>query len=72
MTEIQLEGSGGWVKADLTDEQVKESKLVPNMEKYFLGKLEKLDTTKMIKHLMNLPFGEKWEKGHISTGPGCS
>ena len=29
MTEIQLEGSGGWVKADLTDEQVKESKLVP-------------------------------------------
>jgi len=51
LTEIQLEGSGGWVKADLTDEQVKESKLVPNMEKYFLGKLEKLDTTKMIKHL---------------------
>ena len=28
--------------------------------------------TKIIKHLMNLPFGEKWEKGNISTGPGCS
>ena len=26
------------------------SKLVPNMEKYFLGKLEKLDTAKMSKH----------------------
>jgi len=50
LTEIQLEGSGGWIKADLTEEQVKESKLVPNMEKYFLGKLEKLDTAKMIKH----------------------
>ena len=50
LTEIQLAGSGGWIHADLTDDQVKESKLVPNMDKYFLGKLEKLDTAKMIKH----------------------
>ena len=50
MTEIQLAGSGGWVNAELTDEQVTKSKLVPNMDKHFLASLEKLDTTKMIKH----------------------
>ena len=27
---------------------------------------------KIMKNLMNLPFGEKWGKGHISTGPCCS
>jgi len=50
MTEIQLAGSGGWVHAELTDEQVTKSKLVPNMDKHFLASLEKLDTAKMIKH----------------------
>jgi uncharacterized protein with PIN domain len=50
LTEIQLSGSGGWVSAELTDEQVTKSKLVPNMDKHFLASLEKLDTTKMIKH----------------------
>ena len=50
MTEIQLAGSGGCVYAELTDEQVTKSKLVPNMDKHFLASLEKLDTTKMIKH----------------------
>ena len=50
LTEIQLAGSGGWVNADLTDEQVKKSKLVPNIDKHFLASLEKLDTTKMKKH----------------------
>ncbi len=50
MTEIQLAGSGGWVNADLTDEQITKSKLIPNMDKHFLASLEKLDTTKMIKH----------------------
>ena len=50
MTEIQLAGSGGWVNADLTDEQVKKSKLVPNIDKHFLASLEKIDTVKMIKH----------------------
>jgi hypothetical protein len=47
MTEIQLAGSGGWVNAELNDEQVAKSKLVPNMDKHFLSSLEKLDTTKM-------------------------
>jgi hypothetical protein len=32
MVEIKLEGSGGWINADLTDEQVTKSKLVPNIE----------------------------------------
>ena len=50
MTEIQLDGSGGWINADLTDEQVTKSKLVPNMDKHFLSSLEKLDTAKMLKH----------------------
>jgi uncharacterized protein with PIN domain len=50
LTEIQLDGSGGWIKADLTDEQVTKSKLVPNIEKHFLSSLEKLDTAKMSKH----------------------
>ena len=50
MTEIQLAGSGGWVNADLTEEQITKSKLIPNMDKHFLASLEKLDTTKMIKH----------------------
>ena len=50
MTEIQLAGSGGWVNADLTDEQVTKSKLVPNIDKHFLASLEKLDPSKMLKH----------------------
>jgi hypothetical protein len=50
LTEIQLDGSGGWIKADITDEQVTKSKLVPNIDKHFLSSLEKLDTTKMLKH----------------------
>ena len=50
MTEIQLAGSGGWINADLTDEQVTKSKLVPNIDKHFLASLEKLDIAKMSKH----------------------
>ena len=50
MTEIQLDGSGGWINADLTEEQATKSKLVPNMDKYFLASLEKLDTSKMLKY----------------------
>jgi len=53
LTEIQLAGSGGWVNADLKDEQVAKSKLVPNIDKHFLSSLEKLDTTKMSKHFCN-------------------
>jgi len=50
VAETQLAGSGGWINAELTDEQVAKSKLVPNMDKHFLSSLEKLDTAKMLKH----------------------
>ncbi|MBT8243590.1 MAG: hypothetical protein HKP34_07860 [Nitrosopumilus sp.] len=50
MTELQLAGSGGWIYADVTEEQVTKSKLVPNMDKHFLAPIGKLDTTKMLKH----------------------
>ena len=50
MTETKLEGSGGWINADLTDNQVTKSKLVPNINKYFLASLEKLEPSKMLKH----------------------
>ena len=35
MTAIELKGSGGWVNAELTDEEVSKSKLVPNIDKHF-------------------------------------
>ena len=50
MTATELQGSGGWVNAELTDEEIEKSKLVPSMEKYFLASLEKLDNEKMLKH----------------------
>ena len=50
MTTIELQGSGGWVSAKLTDEEVSKSKLVPNIDKHFLASLEKLDLGKMLKH----------------------
>ena len=31
MPATELQGSGGWINADITDEQVEKSKLVPNM-----------------------------------------
>jgi uncharacterized protein with PIN domain len=34
LTEIQLDGSGGWIKADLTDEQVTKSNTA-KMSKHF-------------------------------------
>ena len=40
MTATELQGSGGWVNAELTDEEIEKSKLVPSMEKYFLASLE--------------------------------
>ena len=43
LTIIELQGSGGWVSAELTDEEVSKSKLVPNIDKHFLASLEKLD-----------------------------
>ncbi len=50
MTAIELQGSGGWVNAELTDEEVSKSKLVPNINKHFLASLEKLDPSKILKH----------------------
>ena len=50
MTAIELQGSGGWVYAELTDEEVTKSKLVPNIDKHFLASLEKMDPSKMLKH----------------------
>ena len=50
MTAIELQGSGGWVYAELTDEEVTKSKLVPNIDKHFLASLEKMNPSKMLKH----------------------
>ena len=50
MTAIELQGSGGWVNAELTDEEITKSKLVPNIDKHFLASLEKMDPSKMLKH----------------------
>ena len=50
MTTIELQGSGGWVSAELTDKEVSKSKLVPNIDKHFLASLEKLEPAKMLKH----------------------
>ena len=50
MTATELQGSGGWVNAELTDEEVQKSKLVPNIDKHFLPSLEKLDPSKMQQH----------------------
>ena len=49
MTIIELQGSGGWVSAELTDEEVSKSKLVPNIDKHFLASLEKLDPSKNVE-----------------------
>ena len=50
MTAIELQGSGGWVNAELTDDEVSKSKLVPDIDKHFLASLEKLVPSKMLKH----------------------
>ena len=51
MTAIELQGSGGWVYAELTDEEVTKSKLVPNIDKHFLASLEKMNPSKMIMRI---------------------
>ena len=50
MVLIQLAGSGGWVEAELTEEQAAKSKLVPNIDKHFLASLERLDQSAMKRH----------------------
>ena len=44
----QLHGSGGWIIADITDEQANNADL--GVGKLFIAKVEKLETTKMVKH----------------------
>ena len=48
MVEKQLHGSGGWIIADITEEQVKSADL--GVGKLFIAKIEKLDLEKMKKH----------------------
>ena len=45
MAEKQLDGSGGWIIADITEEQVKNADL--GVGKFFIAKVEKLDLEKM-------------------------
>ena len=60
MTAIELQGSGGWVNAELTDDEVSKSKLVPNIDKHFLASLEKLVPSKMLKHFCK-SFNEEFD-----------
>jgi len=48
LSDTQLHGSGGWVIADITDEQAKNADL--GVGKLFLSKVEKLNTEKITKH----------------------
>jgi type II secretory ATPase GspE/PulE/Tfp pilus assembly ATPase PilB-like protein len=48
MTEFKLQGSGGYVIADLTDEQAKKADL--GVGKLFLAPIGKLAEQKMLKH----------------------
>ena len=51
MTELKVQGSGGYIIADLTDEQAKKADL--GVEKLFLAPIGKLETEKMFKHYCN-------------------
>ena len=48
LAEKQLDGSGGWIIADITEEQVKNADL--GVGKLFIAKVEKLDLEKMKKY----------------------
>ncbi len=48
MTETKLKGSGGWVIADITDEQKKKADL--GVGELFLAPIGKIETSKMTKH----------------------
>ena len=48
LVEKQLDGSGGWIIADITEEQVKNADL--GVGKLFIAKVEKLDLEKMKKY----------------------
>ncbi len=51
MAEFKDEGSGGYVIAELTEEQVKKADL--GVGKLFLAPIGKLETEKMLKHYCN-------------------
>lgn len=48
MTETKLKGSGGYVVADITDEQKQKADL--GVGELFLAPIGKLETAKMLKH----------------------
>ena len=50
LVELKLEGSGGYVIAELYDDLAAKSKLVPNIDKYFLAPVGKLAEKDMHKH----------------------
>lgn len=51
MAEFKVQGSGGYVIADLTEEQAKKADL--GVGKLFLAPIGKLETKKMFKHYCN-------------------
>lgn len=51
MAEFKLQGSGGYVIADLTEEQAKKADL--GVGKLFLAPIGKLEDEKMLKHYCN-------------------
>ena len=53
MVQVKLNGSGGYVIAELTDELATKSKLVPNIDKCFLAPVGKLPEESMHKHFCN-------------------
>jgi len=52
LTEFKLQGSGGYVIAELTEEQAKKADL--GVGKLFLAPIGKLETEKMFKHYCNI------------------
>ena len=52
MTEFKLQSSGGYVIAELTEEQAKKADL--GVGKLFLAPIGKLETEKMLKHYCNV------------------
>ncbi len=52
MTELKLQGSGGYVMADLTEQQAKKADL--GVGKLFLAPIGKLEPDKMFKHYCNI------------------
>ena len=53
MVELKLEGSGGYVIAELSEELAAKSKLFPNIDKCFLAPVGKLAQKDMHKYFCN-------------------